>query len=263
MFWWIENQDRNKMRKIGYCRVSSSHQNLDRQLGALRAERVHVIFREKASGKSIKGWPELEKGSPTACSSSIERVRTRPSRWNGGKKHPSDLPEQRRAALAEFPSAIKCATLRMRRCATRGLPAYSIDGLDPRPRSARTFGDLAILRLDEMARWRVPVQAAQHGVRYFSVGRHYPVLRDDVEQYELDPRDRLSAPHPLIPLCLRTRVAACAPSHGHAARKLALPGHALEWFTLALDSVENISILDGKQPNYLVLSPRSGHAGTG
>ena len=49
------------MRKIGYCRVSSSHQNLDRQVGALRAERVDVIFREKASGKSVKGRPEPEK----------------------------------------------------------------------------------------------------------------------------------------------------------------------------------------------------------
>src|SRR5215813_14261273 len=49
------------MRKIGYCRVSLTHQNLDRQLGALRAERVDVIFREKASGRSVKGRPELEK----------------------------------------------------------------------------------------------------------------------------------------------------------------------------------------------------------
>jgi len=49
------------MRKIGYCRVSSSQQNLDRQLGALRAERVDTIFREKTSGKSVKDRPELEK----------------------------------------------------------------------------------------------------------------------------------------------------------------------------------------------------------
>ena len=49
------------MRKIGYARVSSTHQSLDRQLGALRAERVHVIYREKASGKATKGRPELEK----------------------------------------------------------------------------------------------------------------------------------------------------------------------------------------------------------
>jgi DNA invertase Pin-like site-specific DNA recombinase len=50
-----------EMRRIGYARVSSAHQNLDRQIAALRAERVHVIFREKASGKSTKGRPELEK----------------------------------------------------------------------------------------------------------------------------------------------------------------------------------------------------------
>jgi len=49
------------MRKIGYARVSSIHQNLDRQLGALRAERVDMIYREKASGKATKGRPELER----------------------------------------------------------------------------------------------------------------------------------------------------------------------------------------------------------
>jgi DNA invertase Pin-like site-specific DNA recombinase len=49
------------MLKIGYARVSSSTQNLDRQLGALRAERCHEIFREKASAKTVKGRPELEK----------------------------------------------------------------------------------------------------------------------------------------------------------------------------------------------------------
>ena len=49
------------MRKIGYARVSSSTQNLDRQIGALRAERCHEVYREKASGKAIKGRPQLEK----------------------------------------------------------------------------------------------------------------------------------------------------------------------------------------------------------
>jgi DNA invertase Pin-like site-specific DNA recombinase len=49
------------MRKIGYARVSSSHQSLDRQIAALRTERCQSIFREKASGKSTKGRPELEK----------------------------------------------------------------------------------------------------------------------------------------------------------------------------------------------------------
>jgi DNA invertase Pin-like site-specific DNA recombinase len=42
------------MRKIGYARVSTSTQNLDRQIGALRAERCHEVYREKASGKATK-----------------------------------------------------------------------------------------------------------------------------------------------------------------------------------------------------------------
>ncbi|MDX2205766.1 MAG: recombinase family protein [Hyphomicrobiaceae bacterium] len=49
------------MRKIGYARVSSASQNLDRQIASLRAEWCDEIFREKASGKSLKGRPELEK----------------------------------------------------------------------------------------------------------------------------------------------------------------------------------------------------------
>ena len=49
------------MRKIGYARVSASTQNLDRQMGALRAERCHEVYREKASGKAVKGRPQLEK----------------------------------------------------------------------------------------------------------------------------------------------------------------------------------------------------------
>ena len=49
------------MRKIGYARVSTTVQKLDRQLGVLRAEECDSIFREKASAKSIKGRPELEK----------------------------------------------------------------------------------------------------------------------------------------------------------------------------------------------------------
>jgi DNA invertase Pin-like site-specific DNA recombinase len=49
------------MRKIGYARVSSSDQNLDRQIVALRAEGCDEIFREKVSGKSMKNRPELER----------------------------------------------------------------------------------------------------------------------------------------------------------------------------------------------------------
>lgn len=47
--------------KIGYARVSTEHQNLDRQIAALRAENCDKIFREKASGRSLKRRPELAK----------------------------------------------------------------------------------------------------------------------------------------------------------------------------------------------------------
>jgi DNA invertase Pin-like site-specific DNA recombinase len=49
------------MRKIGYPRVSTPTQNLDRQIAALRAEACNLIFREKASGKDVRNRPQLEK----------------------------------------------------------------------------------------------------------------------------------------------------------------------------------------------------------
>src|SRR5262245_6047625 len=49
------------MRKIGYARVSSQGQSLERQIAALRSEGCDVIYREKVSGKSVKNRPELEK----------------------------------------------------------------------------------------------------------------------------------------------------------------------------------------------------------
>lgn len=47
--------------KIGYARVSTHTQNLDRQIGALNAAGTDQIFREKASAKTLKGRPQLEK----------------------------------------------------------------------------------------------------------------------------------------------------------------------------------------------------------
>ena len=50
-----------KTKIIGYARVSTKGQNLDRQLGALRAENCDKIFKETATAKTVKGRPELEK----------------------------------------------------------------------------------------------------------------------------------------------------------------------------------------------------------
>jgi DNA invertase Pin-like site-specific DNA recombinase len=49
------------MIKVGYARVSSLDQNLDRQIAALRAEGCDRIYREKASGKDTRNRPELAK----------------------------------------------------------------------------------------------------------------------------------------------------------------------------------------------------------
>lgn len=50
-----------KRRKLGYARVSSIQQDLERQISALRTEGCDEIFREKVSGKSLKGRPQLER----------------------------------------------------------------------------------------------------------------------------------------------------------------------------------------------------------
>ncbi len=46
---------------IGYARVSTQAQNLDRQLASLNAAGCTRIFAEKASGKSLHNRPELER----------------------------------------------------------------------------------------------------------------------------------------------------------------------------------------------------------
>jgi DNA invertase Pin-like site-specific DNA recombinase len=46
---------------IGYARVSTQAQSLDRQIGALNGAGVEQIFREKASAQAVTGRPQLVK----------------------------------------------------------------------------------------------------------------------------------------------------------------------------------------------------------
>lgn len=74
-------------RLIGYARVSSEGQNLDRQLGALTAQRCHKIYSEKMSGKDIKNRPQLEKAIASLGTGDILMVaewdRATRSMWDG------------------------------------------------------------------------------------------------------------------------------------------------------------------------------------
>ena len=49
------------MSKIGYARVSTEEQNLDRQIDALNTEGCNKIFQEKISGKDAESRIELQK----------------------------------------------------------------------------------------------------------------------------------------------------------------------------------------------------------
>lgn len=46
-------------QKVGYARVSSKDQNLDRQIEQLKAEKVFTYYTDRASGGSRK-WPSLD-----------------------------------------------------------------------------------------------------------------------------------------------------------------------------------------------------------
>jgi predicted site-specific integrase-resolvase len=57
-------------RLLGYCRVSTEAQDLNRQRQALKAYGCKLVFEDKASGKSLAGRPQLARVR-TSCDREI------------------------------------------------------------------------------------------------------------------------------------------------------------------------------------------------
>ena len=78
-----------KKRLIGYARVSTTSQKLKRQVDALKAAGCSRIFRDKASGASTHGRPQLEKAlaelDDGVCLVVAEWDRATRSMWDGLK----------------------------------------------------------------------------------------------------------------------------------------------------------------------------------
>src|SRR5262245_1143485 len=78
---------RASSRRIGYARVSTKAQELERQIRALKAERCDAIFRDTASGKSLAGRPQLRKALDSLAPSDelviAEWDRATRSMWDG------------------------------------------------------------------------------------------------------------------------------------------------------------------------------------
>ena len=74
-------------RRIGYARVSTKAQELERQIRALKAERCDGIFKDTASGKSLAGRPQLRKALDTLAPGDelviAEWDRATRSMWDG------------------------------------------------------------------------------------------------------------------------------------------------------------------------------------
>jgi len=95
-------------RLVGYARVSTEAQDLNRQRQALRAHGCKLIFQDKASGKSLSGRPELAKAldelQPGDCLVLAEWDRATRSMWDGLHIVKHVLDAQATIRVLDFPS---------------------------------------------------------------------------------------------------------------------------------------------------------------
>jgi DNA invertase Pin-like site-specific DNA recombinase len=96
------------MARIGYARVSTTGQDLMRQLRALKAERCNPIYADKASGKSLEGRPELAKAidrlGPGDVLMLAEWDRCTRSMWDGLQIVKAVLDAGATVRVLDFPS---------------------------------------------------------------------------------------------------------------------------------------------------------------
>src|SRR5258708_16550692 len=95
-------------RLVGYARVSTEAQDLNRQRQALRAGGCKLIFEDNASGKSLAGRPELAKAldelQPGDCLVLAEWDRATRSMWDGLRIVNHDLDARGTIKVLDFPS---------------------------------------------------------------------------------------------------------------------------------------------------------------
>ena len=93
---------------VGYSRVSTEAQDLNRQRQALRAHGCKLIFQDKASGKSLSGRPQLAQAldelQPGDCLVLAEWDRATRSMWDGLHIVKHVLDAQATIRVLDFPS---------------------------------------------------------------------------------------------------------------------------------------------------------------
>jgi DNA invertase Pin-like site-specific DNA recombinase len=104
----MSHRTKRPKRLLGYCRVSTHAQDLNRQRQALRAHGCKLIFEDRASGKSLAGRPQLAKALEELrsgdCLVLAEWDRATRSMWDGLHIVKHVLDAEATIRVLDFPS---------------------------------------------------------------------------------------------------------------------------------------------------------------